>query len=507
MATLYSPTPAHWTCSAHGEEPSYGNVWLRCDIFKNEAEKNYIGNFYVRMDGAANDWEWSGKSQFAVTVNGVSSGYVNTQFRLNGRMDSTDWVGPVAMTLNPNSDGKVVVTAHIDARRTSGYYGGRGPSFHGAGAGANGTDVFFPRWDMQVETIEELKYQSKPSISNLRNNCPNNGKNTVSEYENSIQVVCDLNNGGSAITSGEYSIDNGITWVPGSKTNYQTIRNLTPNTIYYIKVRYRNALGITTSSTCGIRTKLAQPTTSTTSSERTLEHATITWSTAYPVETMTWETEGCTINGSTSGTINPNGDRSGTVRIKFDKPGEQFRFTYHCIATETFDSVESSGSIVGSTNKAPSIQEIGDLIFGLPINIKVRDSSNNKTVNETRLIIKSSGNGRTAEFEFKPFNANYQGEDVILTQDKWDQLYKIFTNTNSIQLKFKLITKGDPETGNIYTSEEITKTMILTGIAKTAHTGISNSPRRVQVWVGDSSTSARRCVTWVGVDSRARRCI
>lgn len=51
------------------------------------------------------------------------------------------------------------------------------------------------------------------------------------------------------------------------------------------------------------------------------------------------------------------------------------------------------------------------------------------------------------------------------------------------------------------------KNMVLTGIAKTVHTGINNSPRRVQVWIGDNSQKARRSVTWTGRSGDPHRTI
>ena len=66
----------------------------------------------------------------------------------------------------------------------------------------------------------------------------------------------------------------------------------------------------------------------------------------------------------------------------------------------------------------------------------------------------------------------------------------------------QLVTHGNKD----YNDNQKTSTITLTGIQKTCKTGINNTPRRVQVWVGDSSGKARRCVSWTNV-SKIRRTI
>ena len=83
-------------------------------------------------------------------------------------------------------------------------------------------------------------------------------------------------------------------------------------------------------------------------------------------------------------------------------------------------------------------------------------------------------------------------------------MYKCYTNTNDIPIYFLLTTNGDNKNWNDIQQNKILQ---LTGIAKTAHIGINNSPRRAQVFIGDENKKPRRSVAWVGVSDIARRCI
>ena len=81
--------------------------------------------------------------------------------------------------------------------------------------------------------------------------------------------------------------------------------------------------------------------------------------------------------------------------------------------------------------------------------------------------------------------------------------HRKYPAANTVTLNAQLTTHGIKD----YNDTTKTQIITLTGIQKTAHFGVSNKPRRVQVWVGDSSGKARRAVAWVGAEGGTKRTI
>ena len=143
------------------------------------------------------------------------------------------------------------------------------------------------------------------------------------------------------------------------------------------------------------------------------------------------------------------------------------------------------------------ITSIGDCIFGNSITINV----SKVVTNATKLKIWTTGNSLKPEFEINVVNG---ANTFTPTQEQLDKIYKCFSTGNSVPIYFSLTTTGQ---WSNWTDDQQSKTLQLTGIAKTSHIGINNTPRRAQVWVGVNGVP-RRAVVWVGdSNNKPRRCI
>ena len=149
-----------------------------------------------------------------------------------------------------------------------------------------------------------------------------------------------------------------------------------------------------------------------------------------------------------------------------------------------------SSAITGTTYNIATLITAPDFNFGdSPTITKTNPSGETNNLRlEVSGVTKITRNG---------ISDSYQ---LVLTDEEWDNLYKLLGNNNSITITYALDTIG----ANTYTNS-VNKTLTLTGNQKTAHTKVSGSIKRVKVFVGVGGT-VKRAVVWVGNNGR-KRCI
>lgn len=373
---------------------------------------------------------------------------------------------------NPNGKGPGYTT----------YHGDRYSGVHFTGIGGTFS-----------ETVDVKPTVTVPVLSNLVNASelkkdPNG--TSVSKGTTAIRFQWKQSSGDTATKS--YYRLNGGSWVEADSLTSSRVDGLTPNTTYKVEVRSYNAAGYSSILSINIRTRYAVPNVSISLQSRDLESLVFNWqsdirlqSTSYKIDDGDWVSLG---QSGLSGTItakwfNPN--TAHTIYFK-GKSGDEY---------DAADSAEKSAS--GMTYDIAHISKLGEYTFGLPITLEFE----NESAKPLSLQIKASGNSRTPTFVLT--NLSTSPYTFNPSQDQLDQMYKCFTNTNSINIEFTLTTIGDNQK---WTDTAHTKVLTLTGIAKTAHIGVPNTPSRAQSWVGINGTP-HRAVFWVGVNNTPRRCI
>ena len=107
-----------------------------------------------------------------------------------------------------------------------------------------------------------------------------------------------------------------------------------------------------------------------------------------------------------------------------------------------------------------------------------------------------------------PTKENYHVVSLSLNESTWDEIYKLYSNTDTDELGVSITVTTISETGKTY-EDSVYIRSFLTGNQKTAHIGIGsgqNNVHRCQVWVGKNGTP-KKCVTWVGTKTSQRRTI
>lgn len=332
-----------------------------------------------------------------------------------------------------------------------------------------------------------------PQISNLKNVSPYNNQQGVSSRTDYIGLSWSHSGGGN-IEWAEWSNNGGKSWNRTSGITSMSWDKLGAGSSWNLSIRAANSAGYSNVLSISIRTRHAIPNNSLQLISTDLETLTFKWSsdkqlaeTKYKIDSGGW------INLGQTGT-------EGTFTVKWFDPNSKHTITFWGKSTSTYDSLEgTTPSASGTTKDRSHITSIGDTIFGLSISVKITQSADKKH----KLKIWTDGNSRTPTFEFDNL------EDGIYTfsptQDQLDDMYRCYSNTNIIPIYFLLTTHGDNKD---WDDSRQSKDLTLTGIAKTAHIGVSNKPRRAQAWVGNSLQVPARAVCWVGDENnKPRRCI
>ena len=338
-----------------------------------------------------------------------------------------------------------------------------------------------------------------PSLSSIvNNNKYNNPKLGIQDYVSAdmvtIDIKCNVADWGSPTAKVYWSCSDG----QSSNTTVDTFRisNLKPGTSYKIDVYLRNDIGSSSTASITIRTRYEEPVVELALEDVDLEQLIFHWTsdkelavTEYKIDDGEWVELGQT-------------GLEGTFTAQWFGPKTTHTIYFRGISTPELDYLNSNETDAsGTTHDRAHIVDIGDKIFGLPIDITI-ESESDKLL---KMDIWTEGNNLEPHFVFDNIKAGDQVWTFNPTQDQLDQMYRTYPKSNEVPIHFLLTTHGEWKDWDDDQKDEI---LTLTGIAKTAHVGdSSNKPRRCQVWVGDEDDNPRRCVVWVGVNGESHRTI
>ena len=490
-------------------------------VSRNSAKTAYNAVVDSRLKATGGGWWWSGYRTISAVVSWVENGETKSQSKSyayahnESRIDipegdddtvvTTDWLSDNLQFNNIAKSGidtlKISIT--IDCTPTLGSYcndigytNALGPCTKAGGIATNGHDHFqyfkvvakdFPLTDIPLVTA--------PTIGSLENSNKYNNQAGISAATNSISFKWAKTAGsdivGSEIRYKKSSDSSYSNWINTSSvaTTYYII-NLTAGTTYNIQVRSYNAAGYSNILSGTIRTRHNAPVTTLTLESRDLEALTFKWTsdksleyTYYKVDSGNW------ISLKQTGTSN-------TFRIDGFNPKTTHTISFYGKSYATHDALDSSSiSASGTTYDIAHITSISDCIFGATTNVVIASESS-KTL---KLKVQTTGNSNTALFETELNKGTYVFNP---SQELLDKMYKCYSNANTVPITFQIITKGTKDWEDTVQS----KTLTLTGIAKTARIGVNNAPRRANGFIGINET-ARRAVFWVGdSDNKPRRC-
>ncbi len=443
------------------------------------------------------DMAWNGDSWINITCNNkVVADKKEISFPLYGSGQNNS-SGPWVVYFPTSAISNIHFSLEVDMTRTQGDYGGLGPSYVNR-PGVN-FQYFRTTQDIDVTTIPLI---TKPTLGKLINSNkyihPVNGaQDLISADETSISISWQKT-AGDAPDWCKYRI-NGGDWTNTSDKYKQTISNLQPGSSYKIEIYGHNGAGDSNTISITIRTRYSPPNLGLSLKSVDLETLTFNWSSDKELKSTFYKIDnGSFVELKQTGT-------SGTFTAKWFNPKTTHTIYFYGISTDVLDSLTGdTKNASGTTYDKAHIKNIDRLIFGLSITFSINSESAKK------MKLKIWGVGKTRQTsDFIYDNLVKNGNDFTYTwtptQNELDDLYKCFTDLNTIDIKFLLTTHGDNKDWDDIQQNKI---LTLTGIAKTSHIGIDNKPRRTQCWIGDKDGKPRRAVAWVGdKDGKARRCI
>lgn len=345
-----------------------------------------------------------------------------------------------------------------------------------------------PGWEIPGTRVD-LKTIDPPQIGNQRNTNAYKGNNRVSASTDSISFAFDLV-GGDEPTETWYHLGDYWRLIPGIAKSF-TATGLSAGTNYNMKFQAVNEAGNGNVVNLSVRTRYQAPTITAKLKQRKLEGFVISWTSDINLKQMWYKVD----SGSWQ-VINVNSNY-GEFEIPNLNPNTSYKLTVQGTSDDAHDAIDSNVITINSqTLDIGRITNIGNMIFSNDFTISINSPSSNALI----LHVWSA----YREFNFSTNINVVNGKNTInFSQSDLDKIYKTYPNSNNNPLHFQLITKGRKD----YLDEEKQNDLILTGIAKTAHTGINNTPKRVQVWIGDQSQKPRRAVTWVNPSDKIKRTI
>lgn len=332
-----------------------------------------------------------------------------------------------------------------------------------------------------------LEHTVAPVIGNIRNTNPYNSNNRISASTNSISIAVSRTDGDAA-TAWYYSINNG-SW---TKCNSSfTISNLSQGTSYTVRVRAQNSAGYSNTVNITIRTRYNAPTVSASIQNIGLEGFNIKWRSNRTMKSIRYKIDN--VRNWVSSNVNGT---SGTISVSNLSPATKYTVRVSGYSSNTYDSILSNEvTLTVTTLYIAKITSITAITHGEEFTVNITNPSNSNCTLEMWV----EGNGDTTTIT-KTTKATITVEP---TESEWDSIYRRYPAANTVTLHAQLTTHGIKD----YDDTEKTQTITLTGIQKTAHFGVNNAPRRVQVWVGDSTGKPRRAVCWVGAGGGTKRTI
>lgn len=465
--------------------------WISAD-FKIVATANstntaYTVQIYARID--AGGWmEWDGTCTLRVNCNG-KVGSANMRLAMyNGSEGAlTQWDGPVTFSFgNTGSTSLNFSYITIDLTTTTGTNGKPG-ILHVPDDG-NMTAFTVYNYNITIGDGGLEPLLQPPVLTSIENEYPFNSNTAISQYTDRIGVswTSDI-----SITHSYYRINDG-NWIqiPSSATRVN-IYNLNAGTNYKIDVYSLNGAGSSNMLTTNIRTRHLIPSVTLQETSKSIDTLTYSWTSDKALTSTQYRigTDGQWINANSSGT-------SGSFTINNLEPNTKYVVFFRGTSTADYDSLVSNEPYITSTTyNIAKIINASNVIFGETITLNIEHLSN-RAASVTFLV---EGNSRTAEFSYNVVNGN---NPILFTQQQLDNIYKCFTNQNSVNIKMTATTVGGWKS---YTHER-TFSLQLTGVAKTAHIdvdghkraevwlGVYNIPRRAVIWVGDDNNKPRRCI-------------
>ncbi len=345
-----------------------------------------------------------------------------------------------------------------------------------------------PGWEIPGTRVD-LKTVEPPVLGNQRNTNAYKGNSGVSASTDSISFAFDLVEGDEP-TETWYNMGDSWKLIPDAAKSF-IVTGLSAGTTYNMQIQAVNEAGNSNIIDLSVRTRYQAPTIQAKVKQRNLEGFIVNWASDinlkqiwYKIDSGNWQVKNVDSN-------------YGDFEITNLNPNTSYKLSIQGISDDTHDAIDSNVVVTNSTTlDIGRITSIGNMIFSNDFTINITSESSNALVLR---IWSSYGNHSFST----SINVGKGANTINFSQNDLDKIYKTYPNSNNNPLHFQLTTKGRTD----YLDNEKQKDLILTGIAKTAHTGISNKPRRVQVWIGDQSQRARRAVTWVRPSDTIRRTI
>ncbi len=368
-------------------------------------------------------------------------------------------------------------------------------SFAGPGyktAHNNGVRAHFTGWSLSsgLINVETIPLGNKPATPTLTNNNSYNGNASISANTDSLTIGVSTSDWGKPDdTVIVWSCSNGASGEI-AKTSQFNISGLSPGTSYTVTVYLRNSMGSSESTSITIRTKNNKPIVTLNVDSVDLEKINLSWAsnvdlgdTQYKIDNGSWQK------------LNQTG-RSGSFVAKWFDPNTTHTIYFWGQSTSAHDSIGSDTiSKQGTTLDKAHVTSVGSCTFGLPIKVTIESESSRPL----QLEIWTEGNSLSPRFTFTVSEGTFTFNP---TQSQLDDMYRCYPKSNQIPIHFLLTTKGEWKN---WQDTRQDKTLTLTGIAKTGHAGVNNSPRRCQVWWGDRNNNPHRAVFWTGDRSNTAR--
>ena len=488
-----TPSDASWMW-VHGERSTVqlnkaGNAWkFTITISVNNSYRLNVRNWNNSATKAKH-------SKMIVTLREDSStgkiiGTASVNFR-NTPMTGVDLTKTMATVTIDNIKSvtqRVYVEIHANLR---GVYGTNGkPGVYYVSKNKNITDLY----EYGYFDVSDIQLNSKPVLYNLQNDNKYNGQDGVSASANSISIKWALLDG-DAPTSSQYRL-NGGAWQSADNLYDTDITGLVAYTTYNIDVRGSNDAGTSDIISITIRTLANPPTVTLKLIDELLEELKYTWTAN--VECSNMEYKYIVTGNTTEKSSTVNNAKTGDISIQDLEPNMTVIVAVRVKSTDKYDGLWSSYTdyVEGTTDKIAELTSDPNIIFGDTFVLtKINPSGN------LNRIEVEAGDDYVHIFTIDPA---LNSINHVPTDSELDKMYKQYKNTNTIPIRYKVITLGKVKEYSHVSNGIVT----LTGNMKTSHVGVTNIPRRCKIWIGDEDKIPRRCVAWIGDENGiARRCI
>lgn len=345
-----------------------------------------------------------------------------------------------------------------------------------------------PGWEVPGTRVD-LNTVDPPTIGNQRNTNPYRSNSAVSASADSISFAFDLVSGDEP-TETWYHMGDYWRVIPGAAKSF-TATGLYAGTTYNMIYQAVNDAGNGNEVYLTVRTRHKTPDIQAKIKQKKLEGFVINWTSDINLKQMWYK-----VDSNDWKLINVNANY-GEFEIPYLQPNTTYKLTIQGTSDDSHDAVDSNVvTITDQTLDIGRITNISDMVFSEDFTVTIDSAISNSLI----LKIWSPNNSNTFSTDINVI----EGVNTInFGQNDLDRIYKTYLKSDDTPLHFQLITKGSKD----YTDNEKIQKMILTGIAKTAYIGVSNKPRRAQVWIGDNSQKPRRAIGWTSISNSLHRTI